>query len=458
MAARVSERRYLLRVSQASANQSSIDAGPPASPNLPPDPQETPGAKRVGKNTLEILLFRGLSTPIALLLVVIQSRFLAPEGRGAFVLVVLSVTLFSRLLGQLGVAVTNHMREDHFDEPAEVKPLVHRALLLGLALGLVGGSLVALWGYLTPAIGLTTAALAGAALVPNVIWQTKSGILLGQSRIRLWNYVQMASPLLTLIGMLILVVGLDGGVRAAVFAWALAHFATASLALLLARDLWSPLRATSIVDVRSRVLVRLALAMGAMQVVALFSYRVELYILERLEDLAAVGIYSIAMQAAESLWLIAAALATAVTAPVVHAREDEAVALIKKTALRSLLFTGLAALVVGALAPLVIPHVFGEDFSDAATPLLLLLPGVLLYAPVTVLVVYLSVRQSRPHLSLLVALTAMVVTLACAVPLISLWGAAGAALASTAGYAAGAALAVAFFIRLRPSADALSLP
>ena len=80
-----------------------IDAAPPVTPNVPalkPEPEpEVPGAKRVRRNTVETLLFRGLSTPIALLLVVIQSRFRSFR-RGTFVLVVLSVTIFARLLGQ----------------------------------------------------------------------------------------------------------------------------------------------------------------------------------------------------------------------------------------------------------------------------------------------------------------------------------------------------------------------
>ena len=58
-----------------------IEAAPPVTPNLVRR-KEIPGARSVGRNTFETLLFRGLSTPIALLLVVIQSRFLDPAGRG----------------------------------------------------------------------------------------------------------------------------------------------------------------------------------------------------------------------------------------------------------------------------------------------------------------------------------------------------------------------------------------
>ena len=59
-----------------------MEGTPPVAPNLG-RPQEIPGARDVGRNTLETLLFRGLSTPVALLLVVVQSRFLAPSGRGS---------------------------------------------------------------------------------------------------------------------------------------------------------------------------------------------------------------------------------------------------------------------------------------------------------------------------------------------------------------------------------------
>ena len=100
-------------------------------------------------------------------------------------------------------------------------------------------------------------------------------------------------------------------------------------------------------------------------------------------------------------------------------------------------------------------------FEDT-TPLRLLLPGVTVYAPVTIFVVYLSVRHGRPHLSLVVSVLGMIVTLVSALLLIPHYGASGAALASSLGYAVGAVLAWAFFERLRrekvPAAAAAVAP
>lgn len=431
---------------------SAIDGAPPVTPNVPARPAtalaaEVPGERRVGRNTLETLLFRGLSTPVALLLVVIQSRFLAPSGRGTFVLVVLSVTIVSRLLGQLGLAVTTRMRE----RDVEVRRLVHRALALGLIIGGAGAGLVVLSSGAT-GVPLELALIAGAALVPNVVWQTLSGVLLGLARVREWNVIQALSPILTLAGILVLVVALGGGVRAAVIAWVIAHVLTAAFALAVTRDLWLPFGPPPLLDEHGRMLLRLALAMGAIQVVNLVGYRVELFVLEWYEGVAAVGIYSIAMQAAEALWLIPAAVATAITGPAVHDVEADASRLTARSAVKALAYTAGAAIIVGASAPFVVPVLFGEDFEPAARPLALLLPGAVAYAPVTVLVVYLSLRHARPHLSLAVSVVAALVTAGLAVALIPRWGASGAAAASSLGYAVGGALAWLLFRRVSEAA------
>jgi O-antigen/teichoic acid export membrane protein len=390
-------------------------------------------------------VFRGLSTPVALLLVVIQSRFLEPAGRGEFVLVVLSVTIFSRLLGQLGLAVTNRLQA----VPAsEARPLVHRAFAIGALLGALGTTAIIAWGAVAPGIGAGTAALAAAALVPNVVWQTVSGVLLGQARVRLWNYIQALSPVLTLVGMLVLVVALDGGVEAAIGAWTLAHFLTAAFAVLAARDLVMPVDVPPFLDTAGRTILRLALVMGAFQVVNLIGYRIELFLLEYYDGVAAVGVYSIAVQAAEALWLIPAAIATAITGPVVHEPERDAVRRVSRAALRAALYTGVAATVVGVVAPFLIPLLFGDAFEGATRPLLFLLPGVVAYGTVTVLVVYISVRRGRPRLALTVSVAAMLATTAAAVPLIGEYGKTGAAAASGVGYLVGAALAWVFFARL----------
>jgi O-antigen/teichoic acid export membrane protein len=423
-----------------------IDAGPPVSPNL----ARAPEIHSIRANFVQTLLFKGISTPLALVLVVLQSRYLHTSGRGSFILVVLSVSILARLLGQLGYAVANRMQA----HGRELHELVHRAFAIGAVLGALGTGAIIAWGMVTPGVGLSIAVIAACALVPTVVWQCICGVLLGVGRVRLWNVIQTLPPVLTGFGMLLIVAALHGGVRGAVLAWTLAHVLTALFALAATRNIWQPLPIRRLLDFFNLPLARLALTMGAVQVVNLISYRIELFVLDRDRSIAQVGVYSIAVQTGEMLWLVAGAIATAVTAPCLRDDEEQAASLIAHSSAKALAYTAIIAVAVGAVAPFLFSPLLGHAFTGATQPLRLLLPGIVLYAPVTILIVYLSVRHGKPELSLAVSVVGMIVTLIAALILIPRHGASGAALASTIGYVAGAALAWAFLRRLARTARA----
>jgi O-antigen/teichoic acid export membrane protein len=421
------------------------EIAPPVSPNLVEEP-ELQKARGVGRNTFETVLFRGVSTPLALLFVVLQSRLLEPEGRGEFVVVVLGATIVGRLLGQLGVAVTSRMRR----APVPVSALTQRALALGATLAAVFAPAMVGLTALSGQVSAQLALIGALGIYPNVVWQTISGVLLGQGRLRLWNVIQLISPALSLVGLLVFCAGLGAGVGGALVAWMLAHVVAAGIALAATRELWWPARVRGALDSIALELGRLAIVMGAVQVVNLVAYRAELFVLGRELGNTAVGIYSIALQAVDSMWLVPAAIATAVTAPVVAAPDDAAAArLVRRASVRALGFAALVAAAVGVIAPWLIPAVFGSEFEGSVRPLELLLPGVVIYAPVTVLVVYISIRHAKPWLSLGVSIVAGLVTVGSALVLIPAYGSSGAGLASTIGYAAGGAAAWIFFERLR---------
>jgi O-antigen/teichoic acid export membrane protein len=136
------------------------------------------------------------------------------------------------------------------------------------------------------------------------------------------------------------------------------------------------------------------------------------------------------------------------------------VAIIGRTAARALAYSAVVGIAMGIFVPYLFGPLLGSDFEGASTPLRLLLPGIVLYAPVTTLVVYLSVRRGRPGLSLTVSAVGLVATLVAALVLIPKYGASGAAAASAIGYAAGASLAWGLFTRLArmPEAPPVASP
>jgi O-antigen/teichoic acid export membrane protein len=430
----------------ANVRRPAIDGAPPVSPNSP----RAPEVQKVHSNFLETLIFNGLSSPLALVLVVIQGRYLHTSGRGSFVLVILSVTLLTRLLGQLGYAVTNRTHQ----QGAGLKSLIQSSFAIAVVLGLTGTALVVAWGALVGDASTTVVVVAALALIPNVVWQSVCGILLGLGQVRLWNIIQTLPSVLIVIGFAVFVIGLDMGVEGAVLAWTVTHLLTALFALVATRKTWRPLPIDRFLDLFSRQLAWLALTMGAVQVVNLLSYRIELIVLERSKGLAEVGIYSIAVQTGEMVWLLAGALTTAVTAVALADDEKGAVSIISRTAGKALVYTAAIGVAMGALVPYAFGPVLGSQFEAATTPLRLLLPGQVVYAPVTILVVYLSVRRGRPGLSLAVSVAGLVVTFVASVVLIPRYGASGAAAASAVGYGAGALLAWGLFTKLARTPEA----
>jgi O-antigen/teichoic acid export membrane protein len=91
------------------------------------------------------------------------------------------------------------------------------------------------------------------------------------------------------------------------------------------------------------------------------------------------------------------------------------------------------AVLVGAVAPFLIPLAYGARFSGAIVPLLLLLPGVVAISPTRALASYFA-GIGRPSEPLVAEAIGLIATIALDVILIPSHGASGAGAASSAAY------------------------
>ena len=105
---------------------------------------------------------------------------------------------------------------------------------------------------------------------------------------------------------------------------------------------------------------------------------------------------------------------------------------------------------------LIIPWLFGEEFSPAYLPLLLLLPGMIAFG-VQRLTGPLLLRTARSDVLILFNGTALAVSVTLDLFLIPSLGAAGAAAASSISYVVSAVLFVGWAIRLAPNARVADL-
>lgn len=117
---------------------------------------------------------------------------------------------------------------------------------------------------------------------------------------------------------------------------------------------------------------------------------------------------------------------------------------------RSTLFASIGGATMLAFGSrLLIGTMYGPEFLPATTPLLLLLPGITLFAPVSILAAHLA-GIGRPGANLLVSAVSFAATIVLDLALIPAIGMAGAAIASSVSYGIAALTIATIYVRLEP--------
>ena len=395
------------------------------------------------RGIFETVAVRTVGLPLSFGISIVTSRFLLPVGRGAFVLGLLTVTLTAALLGNIGTGLVHEVGKDR----SRARDLYARAITLTALLGVIGAVALVPLDLMFAQQDYRVVTFAVVGLVPLLLTQTISSMLLALGRVRLWNVLQLVLPSITLLGMLVLIVGLSKGVTGAITAWVAGQTVAAAFGLAATRAMWwPPVGLRSLAGMRPLFLF--GLRIGLVNLVSLINYRIELIILERYRGLNGVGIYSLAVSLAELLWLVSSAIATVLVAPAIQSDEKRAVEVVSAGVRHALLGTALLAVGLGAASPWLVPTLFGPRFQPAVVPLLILLPGMVIFAPGTVLAVFFSMRIGRARYAFFLSLGSALTTAALAVLLIPSYGLRGAAVASTVGYVSSMVIAFVWFVRL----------
>ncbi|NML15099.1 lipopolysaccharide biosynthesis protein [Azohydromonas caseinilytica] len=373
------------------------------------------------------LLARVATVALGLALMVHVAR-LGPAVQGAFALFVTVESVLLTLGSGFGLALARRISH-HQEAPGGG---LRRWLLVSVGFGAVAALVLlamAAQARSAPYDRLHLMALAAPLLL---LVSTASGLWLGQGRMGPMNLPQVAAPALVLGALLLLPrqgEDLLGPVLAAwVAAKALVGVGTAAAALRAApAQAPQPWRAV-------RRDARFVLEIGVTNVVSLLNYRVTLFLVERHEGLAAAGVYSVAVQVAELLWLLSSALTMSAYHRIGQPDTAGAARTSRQAARLNMAVAAVAAPLLWGGAALALPRVLGPAYAGVLPPLAALLPGIAAYAAASSLSAFFTNHLGRPHLSgLIAALSLALNTLGCllAVPR---WGALGAAASTSAAY------------------------
>jgi O-antigen/teichoic acid export membrane protein len=374
---------------------------------------------------------------------VILARGLGPDGRGNVAFATVAALLTSRLVKMgLGQATSVLAAERPASRPILLSNLVGFSFATGLAgAAIVVACLLAL-GAQPVGSGVDALALLAAAIVAASV--VDDGFLIGCGRFR-------ASAAITASGGwlyagLLLVVAATAGVRVetALLAWITAHLLWAGLLAGVGAHT-AGVRAPSIGLLAESL--RVGVRAWAGSISQFLNARVDQLLVGLIASSATLGLYAVAVNAAEVLLFLPNAVATALLPTLVRTgAEPEAVKRTLRTFRSSVVVTG-ATIVVAAIAGwFLIPVVFGDPFQGAVVPFLCLLPGALGYTALSIFANSLLATRAPGFAS-----TSRVIALAAGIALdlvlIPVLGATGAAAASSVAFLAGGAAAVGLYRR-----------
>ena len=328
--------------------------------------------------------------------------------------------------------------------PSTRPMLLSNLLAFSLGTSLIAGGIIAGGLYLSDAqpAGMSQAQLA--ILVVGIVAASlvDDSFLIGSGRLREAAAISASGGWLYAVALAATFATVGLTVESAALAWVGAHLAWATLLAVVG------LRTSGISLPSPRLLaesVRFGARAWAGGVSQLLNARVDQILVGLIASEAVLGFYAVAVNCAEILLFMPSAIATSLLPAI--AREHD-VTTVERT-LRS--FRSASVLTLGSIAVafavgwLLIPLVFGPDFSDSVQPFMWLLPGALGYTALSIFSSSLLASRA-PGLSSLGSATALGAGLALDLALIPVLGAAGAAAAASAAFLAGG-LIVAFLYR-----------
>ncbi|MDW8403893.1 flippase [Chloroflexus sp.] len=404
-------------------------------------------------SSIHTLITNILSIIIGLVSSIVIARWFGPTVKGNYDLIITTSALLVTFFGlsfQSGIVYVVARR--HLAATSTLLHLSVIALLqTSLAIAaLVGLSNTALALALMPPRSEEWAAAAVVFLVlGNLLSGYYRGILIGLQEIPRVNVVNLCGQTTMLCAILISVF----------LAWnndqqfssqALICFQIGSTMLMAALTLWmlkSRLTGSIWGDSGISEISRYSLPSYFANLAQFLNYRLDIFFVSYFVGVTEVGLYSLAVNIAQLLWLISNSLSQALFTNVAYS--SERIAAQQRTAHASrvsLWLSIMSALGLAAVGEFLLPLVFGSAFLESIPALLWLLPGITVFSVTNVIGSYLA-GIGKPHLNLAVSLIGLIVTVVMDIALIPKMGIVGAAIASSASYLATTSAIVVIFAR-----------
>lgn len=407
-----------------------------------------------GRRSVAVVTFGNIAPPlVALVTAPILAQALGVEGRG-----LLSAAIAPLLLTTSGMTLgipesVTYLVAQKVRHPRWTLGI---GLLISLVLGGIGSALIAaLSGVLSDGDAHLDSLIAysGLALAPTMMLGAIRGYARGLQRWMLVASEQLCSAMFRLVSIVLLastnLLSVENAVIVSVLAGIVGCVAYALL--LSRRSAERPIERMNLADVRERasVMLRFGLGIWVGAAAGVLLSKLDLVLILPLSSASELGLYAVAMSIADTVRVFNKAVRDVVFSKQSNKQDDE---MLSRASRVSTLLTLFAAIAVAILSYLLIPLLFGDDFKASTELVIILLVGIILGNPGSVLAAGLSAR-GRPMLRSIAMLIGVVTNIIGIVLLVPVFGAQGAAFASVASNVVTAVMVLVFaakFFSLNP--------
>ena len=384
---------------------------------------------------------------VGLVMSVVLARWLGPEQRGIYAIIVASVavlTAFANLGLEPAFVYLAGKRRYRVEELAG--HALWLALIIVAAVAAIGALVpTAVYSAVLRGLNRSEIWIVLILMVPSLLRSFVNGILLGLDRIKLLVVVSTVTLVLDLVLLLVLVVGMGLGIRGVIIQLLVSGFAAALVSLYIL------IRSVGVVMRPNPALVKDALAYGLRIYPGYIGYnalnRVDLYMVNFFAGTAAAGVYAVAVNMAEKLWIIDGAFGQAAMPKVLARETGPATDLTGRAFRASWTVVAFAAAAAALVAPWLIPFLYGGEFQGAVLAFVLLLPGMVCLSS-RVISPFFSLHLGRPEIPTMYGLGVGLLSVPIYYVATRNFGYTGAAAATSIVYAVLAAVTLTLFVRM----------
>jgi O-antigen/teichoic acid export membrane protein len=372
---------------------------------------------------------------LGLLTTILIARCLGPEKQGMYALIILLPNMLVTFMDLgIGPATVFYIGQQKYKVQTIISTNIILAIFLSFLSSIIGSLIILLYSE-SIFSGISFSILFSILGVLPILFLNNfiQFVFQGIEDFKSFNVIAVIGKVVNLIALIITIYLLPLDLKGALLSFVLGNLTSTILIIyiIIKKKLKISAKSFSIPFVKDSL--KYGLKAHLSNIVSFLNYRADILLISYFLSPVSVGIYNIAVNIAERLWIVSKPVAT-VMLPRISSSDETKQNELTAVAARNVLFLSiLFSIAFYFFADIVIDLLFGKEYMESSVALKILLPGITLFSVERILSNSLA-GKGKPELNLYTSLFTVTCNIILNIILIPIYGLNGAALATSISY------------------------